>query len=258
MRMKNSTMEKRKIILDVISFGFVALICIALAVILIENLDRRTDSKNFEKISKIAYEEPSVGIAPEQKDDNVSKRNIKGLQETNADCVGWLYIDGTVVDYPVMHTPLEPEKYLRQSFYGEYSVSGVPFMDADCNPSGIHLIIHGHNMRNDTMFGTLKDYLDAEYCQNHPVIEFETAEKCRKYEVFAVALIDGDDKWYYNNRLVDDKYEDWIGYIKGKSSYDTGVTPEGERQLLTLSTCHGNDERTRLVVVAAEMISDSK
>lgn len=126
-------MEKRRIILDVISFACVALICIALAVILMESLDRRTDSINFEKITQIAYEETANGTVPEQTTEQFSKRNIKSLQEINADCVGWLYIDGTVVDYPVMHTPIEPEKYLRLSFYGEYSVSGVPFMDADCN-----------------------------------------------------------------------------------------------------------------------------
>lgn len=84
------------------------------------------------------------------------QRNLSLLFEQNADCIGWICIPGTAVDYPLMHTPEDSEKYLRKDFYGAYSINGVPFLDGRCSLESANLIIYGHNMKNGTMFGSLK------------------------------------------------------------------------------------------------------
>ena len=103
-------------------------------------------------------------------------RNMKKLKEMNSDCIGWIYIEDTKVNYPVMYTPQEAEKYLRKNFYGKYSTGGVPFIDIRCPLNSKNLIIYGHNMKNGTMFGGLKKFLDEDYRKAHKTIEFETAE----------------------------------------------------------------------------------
>ena len=70
------------------------------------------------------------------------------LYEQNPDLFGWICIEDTVLDYPVMHTPDDPEKYLRLSFEGETSTAGTPFMDAKCGIDSDNYIIYGHNMKN--------------------------------------------------------------------------------------------------------------
>lgn len=72
------------------------------------------------------------------------------VYEQNPDLFGWICIENTVLDYPVMHTPDDPEKYLRLSFEGEISTAGTPFMDAKCEIDSDNYIIYGHNMKNGT------------------------------------------------------------------------------------------------------------
>ena len=73
----------------------------------------------------------------------------------NNDCFGWLSISGTNINYPVMHTPNNPQEYLHKNFYGEYSQNGVPFLDSRCAEDSSNLIVYGHNMNNGTMFADL-------------------------------------------------------------------------------------------------------
>lgn len=105
---------------------------------------------------------PNDTTEPEVTEPEVQTRNLAPLFEKNSECIGWIYIEGTNVNYPVMHTPDNPQKYLRKNFDGEYSQSGVPFLDARCSADGGTTIIYGHNMKNGTQFFDLKKYLDAD------------------------------------------------------------------------------------------------
>ena len=156
------------------------------------------------------------------------KRNLAPIMEQNGDCVGWLYIEGTAVDYPVMHTPNQPQKYLRRNFHGEYSVSGVPFLDHRCSLDSTDLIIYGHNMRNGTMFADLKKYLDDDFLEGHRTIELETAEGLRYFTVIEVVKTD----------IYDERY-DRLNMTDGT-------------QYLILSTCYGSSKSGRLLVIAVE------
>ena len=130
--------------------------------------ERQKEKENFAAVSQIA--EPTVTTAQtesEQTERPAAERNIQALITENADCIGWLSIDGTNISYPVMHTPSDPQKYLRRNFYGKYSQSGVPFLDRRCDLQSTNLIIYGHNMKNGTMFSDLKRYVDRDFLNAH-------------------------------------------------------------------------------------------
>lgn len=174
--------------------------------------------------------------------------------EMNSDCVGWLFIPDTAVNYPVMHTPASPQKYLHLSFDGQSSASGVPFLDGRCSMDSDNLIIYGHNMKNGTMFGTLKRYTDKSYLAEHPIIELETESGCVQYAVFAVVSVKTADEWYsFITAYTQEDYDRQIDYLREKAMLKTDVMPVFGQQLLTLSTCYGSNKDGRLLVVAVSM-----
>ncbi len=184
----------------------------------------------------------------------IFKRNLEPVFQQNPDCIGWICIENTTVDYPVMFTPDSPQKYLRKSFSGSYSISGTPFLNDNGGLDFDHLIIYGHNMKNGTMFSDTEGYLQQSYRDEHPIIEFETAEGLKCYEVFAAVCLKSTDKWYsFTNAEDEADFDSLIADIKGRSLYETGIVPEFDRQILTLSTCYGPKNDDRLVVVAAEV-----
>ena len=175
---------------------------------------------------------PSATV-PSQPAKPTITRNIALLNEMNKDCIGWVYIKGTKVNYPVMYTPSSPEKYLKKNFYGEYSGSGVPFVDARCTLESNNIIIYGHNMKNLTMFGGLRKYLDNSYLKNHPIIEFETLEGLQQYKITQVKKTDINDKWFTHNL-----------YAK-----------QDGKSYLTLSTCYGSNKNARLLIIAEKIVT---
>jgi sortase B len=177
----------------------------------------------------------------------------------NPDMAGWLRIDGTAIDYPVMHTPKDPEKYLHLSFQGEYSYAGVPFIDYRCTEDSDNLVIYGHNMSDGSMFNSLTSYEREQYWKDHPVVRFDSVYREREYEVVAAFY----DRVYYTHENVfkfynfidaadEAEYNSAVEQFKKKSLYDTGVTPQYGQQLITLVTCTYQVENGRFVVVARE------
>ena len=190
--------------------------------------ERQKEKENFAAVSQIA--EPTVTTAQTESEPTrqpVAERNIQALIAENADCIGWLSIDGTNISYPVMHTPSDPQKYLRRNFYGKHSQSGVPFLDGRCGTDGGNLIIYGHNMRNGTMFSNLKKYVDRDFLNAHRTVNFETADGIRYFTVTKVLRTDITDAWYDR------------------------ITAEDGRHLI-LSTCYGLGKDGRLLIIAAE------
>ncbi len=105
--------------------------------------------------------------------------------EENPDFYGWICIDGTKVNYPVMYTPTDPEYYLRRAFDGSDARSGTPFLDASCTEEGNLYVVYGHRMKNRTMFGTLPYYEKRDYWAEHPYIYFDTLYEQGTYEIVA-------------------------------------------------------------------------
>lgn len=190
--------------------------------------ERQKEKEDFAAVSQIA--EPTVTAAQTETEPTkqpAAERNIQALIAENADCIGWICIDGTNISYPVMHTPSEPQRYLRRNFYGRYSQSGVPFLDGRCNLQNTNLIVYGHNMRNGTMFSNLKRYMDGDFLNAHRTVKFEIADGIRYFTVTKVLKTDITDAWY------------------------NCITAEDGRQLI-LSTCYGSGKDGRLLIIAAE------
>ena len=122
--------------------------------------------------------------------------SISELISMNSECFGWISISGTNINYPVMHTPSNPQKYLNKNFYGEYSYSGTPFLDARCSADSTNLVIYGHHMNNGTMFADLCNYTDYSYFTEHPTVVLETKDGAFTYSVFSVMKVKSDDDWY--------------------------------------------------------------
>ena len=177
--------------------------------------------------------------------------SISELILINSECFGWISIAGTNINYPVMHTPSNPQKYLNKNFYGEYSYSGTPFLDARCSADSTNLIIYGHHMNNGTMFAVLCNYTSKSYGEEHPRIILETKDGAFAYSVFSVMKVKSDDDWYRFTTVGTEKsYNSRIEYAKEKSIYDTGITPVYGQQILTLSTCYGYNQDDRILVLA--------
>ena len=180
----------------------------------------------------------------------------RNLYLENADMVGWIQIEGTGIDYPVMQTPADPNYYLKHDFEKNYTDYGCPFMQADCDvlcPSD-NLIIYGHNMKTGTIFGCLTEYRKGDYYQEHPFIEFDTVYGDAKYEVFGAFTIDvvNDTSFIYNQYIDmdEDTYNRYVDQVISRSDVDSGIRPSYGEQLLTLSTCEYSSANGRYVVVA--------
>ena len=200
-----------------------------------EQQKEKEDFKTVAEIAELPMTVASEGFvsdtetepSAETTEQSVAEHNIQALISENADCIGWLSIDGTSISYPVMYTPSEPQKYLRRSFYGQYSQSGVPFLDGRCSTVGGNLIIYGHNMKNGTMFSDLKKYLNTDFLNAHRTVRLETADGVCLFTVTEVL----------KTNTADPRYD--------------RISCEDGRRLL-LSTCYGSGKDGRLLIIAEE------
>ena len=238
-------------------------------------IGRRKDVKGFEELQAIvsdieAAEEEKTGAeteeAGEEKTGEPEKKPVPlakyaPLFEQNNDFFGWLKIEDTVIDYPVMFAPDRVQYYLHRDFSGNDSFSGVPFLDERWHEGAGISIIYGHHMQNGTMFGSLPLYSSEEYRDEHPIIRFDTRFEEREYEIMAVFLtqIYSDSakdvfKYYEYEDLSDEKdFDEFIKGVKALELYDTGIEAEYGDELLVLSTCNYHTEEGRLVVVGKQI-----
>lgn len=177
------------------------------------------------------------------------------LYAQNSDYIGWLRINGTGIDYPVMQSKDDPDFYLKHNFSKEYSRFGIPYMQANCNLSSDNIIIYGHNIKSKSMFNKLTKYKDKDFYTAHKYITFDTLDEQRTYEVIAafktVAYSDSGFQYYaFVNANTEEDFNAYIAKCKALSFYDTGVTAEYGDKLLTLSTCEYSQENGRFAVVA--------
>ncbi len=203
---------------------------------------------------EVSSTDPTIPKAPK-----VILPQFVGLHAQNPDFFGWLTIPDTKIDYPVMHTPAEPEKYLYANFQGEYSFGGTPFLSGSCTDSSTNMIIYAHNLLDGSMFRSLLRYEQKDYWQRHPVIQLTTLYEPREYEVIASFY----DRVYYSTedhfkfyQFIQaenaDEFDEAIAYFKEKALFDTELTAEYGDKLLTLVTCAYHTDNGRFVVVARQ------
>ncbi len=183
------------------------------------------------------------------------------VYEENHDFAGWLCIDNTGIDYPIMCTPDEPEYYLYRAFDKSESQSGTPFIGADSTADSDMFIIHGHNMKNGTMFGTLKKYAEKSFWEENPTFLFTTITEKREYEIFSAikthVLYQNEPgyRWYYHaGDLSEEDFDELTDYLVENSLYDTGIVPVYGEQIIILSTCAYHTENGRFIVAARRVL----
>lgn len=179
------------------------------------------------------------------------RHDLAALQAENPDCVGWLSILDTAVDYPVVWTPTAPEHYLRRDFYGNSASGGTPFLDGRNKPQaeGQNLILYGHNMLDGTMFKPMLQYLTPNFRQTHQDIYLELNGAQYRYQVIADLETNTRSLVYtYTDLSGAAEMEDFRAALLEETG--VGAIPQAEGYL-TLSTCNNQGGNSRVLVIAA-------
>ncbi len=178
------------------------------------------------------------------------------LNEKNPDCVGWVSIPGTTIDFPVMQNG---DFYLKHDFDGNYTDYGLPFLDERCSLNiSDNLIIYGHHMNDGSMFSELLGYEDGNYCKAHPEIILETENGAEIYQVAAVIRAAGSyapGEWsvFDQINISAGAFNTFVENLNERRLYDTGREPVFGDKLLTLVTCEYSQRNGRLAVVAVKL-----
>ena len=215
-----------------------------------------TTGGDAEESDRVDGEESLPDETPEPTSPPVIHSGLLTLHERNPDCVAWITIEGTVIDYPVMYRPGQKNYYLHRDFNGKHVSAGALFIAENCDPdSSDNVIIYGHHMNSGKMFAALNKYKKQSFYEEHSRIVYETLNGQDTYEVmfaFTTPVYTGHDFEYYAFSKANsaEEYDAFISACRARALYDTGVTAQYGDKLLTLSTCEYSQKNGRMVVVA--------
>jgi sortase B len=220
------------------------------------------EKENEEQLGSIASQVQTPTASPEPPVQTAPKswtvyEQYGALFMENADMIGWIKIDGTIIDYPVMQTPGRPDYYLKRGFDRQPSDYGVPYAAEGCafDPQSDNVTVYAHHMKYGKMFGELEKYKQEAFWREHPAIRFDTFMGFGTYEIIAAFKVNPADFSYnqFINALCQAEFDEYVRRCKELSFYDTGITAEYGDRLLTLSTCEYSAEDGRLVIVAKKI-----
>lgn len=203
-----------------------------------------TENSSATENSSEPAESVSLTTAPPRHD-------LAALATENPDCVGWVTIPDTGIDYPVMHTPDDPEHYLRRDFYGNSASGGTPFLDGRnlVQVEGLNLLVYGHNMMDGSMFKPLISYLEPNFRETHKNIFLEIDGRQYRYALLDVLETNTQCSLYQYTDLSDPATEsDFRAAILKETDLDGVHQASG---YLTLSTCNNGGGNSRVLVIAA-------
>lgn len=202
-------------------------------------------------IKEVYYETPA----------NTEENKIESLRKINSEICGWIKVDDTNIDYPVLYRPHDTDFYLSHDYKKEKSRYGSITLDARC-AEGVrsrNVILHGHHMKDGQMFADLLKFENVEFCQKHPVIQFDTIFAEGKWKVFSIFKTNtlpeqGEIFDYYVTRFISkSEFNQYIKEIRRRSLIDFPADVKYTDQLLTLSTCSYEHKDFRTVVVARRL-----
>lgn len=199
----------------------------------------------------------------EKEESNLSSENtynLENIAKINSDIIGWIKIDGTNIDYPIMQNG---DYYLHKDIYKNYSSHGTPYLAFYCDvKKSDNLIIYGHHMQDNTMFSQLEKYKNYNFFLNHKYIKFYTIEDGRTientYEVMiafkTIAYSDAGFRYYsYTDFQNYEDYAEFVENCRNLEFYYTGVVGTHQDKYITLSTCEYSQKNGRMVVVAKKV-----
>lgn len=237
-------------------------------------LEGHKQAEKFDQLSQIKEESKTPAVKetvdptdPAETTQPPQVRNADGmlleyvdLYNMNNDMVGWIKIEGTEVDYPVMQTPDTVDYYLKRDFDEQHSERGCIYVREVCDvmePSD-NQTIYGHTMLDGSMFADLHKYIDKEKWEENPLIIYDTLYDYHVYKIFAVFKTTASiGQGFKYHQMVDAEneadFDKFIGTCKDLAFYDTGITPKYGDKVICLSTCEYTLENGRLVVAAVRI-----
>lgn len=178
--------------------------------------------------------------------------SVKRLQEINKDIRGWIRIEGTNIDYPVLQGK-DNLMYVSKDYKKDYATSGSIFLDYknDKNFKDDYSVLYGHNMAGNRMFSDLKNFLNEDFFNSHSIGILYTEDCVYKMTIYAVAEVDSRDiKVYDMSFYNNNKNNEVIENIKKQSKYITDVDIDYNGKIIALSTCESAGSNVRIVVLA--------
>jgi len=186
---------------------------------------------------------------------------FESLLVKNKNIVGWIQIEGTVIDYPVLQTT-DNEYYLERNFENKEDKNGSIFMEASCDVArgSTNFILYGHHMKSGKMFAQLEKYESESFFKKHPEVFFDTIYETGVYQVmyvFRTHIYAAEEVRFKYYQFIDCyssvEFDSYMNEMAEMSLYDTGVTAQFGDQLLTLSTCDYEEKNGRFVVVCKKV-----
>lgn len=217
-----------------------------------ENRDVRTEPLSYDDKEKVTFD--PAKMLPE----------LKEIYELNHDLVGWLSIEGTDIDYPVVQCN-DSDFYLKHDFYKQENNNGQIILDTKCDPytPSYNLIISGHHMRNGSMFGNLPLFNDINYWREHKFVEFDNLMERKHYVIFAAFYSADYDEYEEGFRYnADIRYkleaEQWLYEVEQNQEYDTGIDAAFGDEFITLTTCERSRHKNGRFVVVMRRIREGE
>ena len=253
--MKHKKTNKNKIKILIIVLSVILIACITYLLVYLYNYVK---NKNLYSNLTANIEQDTTT----EKLKNIQSKfveKVKELQQENADVKGWIRIDNTNINYPLLQAT-DNDYYLTHNYKKEKSSYGSIFINSNCNikDNNSNLIIYGHDMKDNQMFKDLLNYQDENFYKEHPIITIATEETEQEYQIvcaFKSRVFYKDETnvfrfYQYYNFNDENKYNEYINNCKKIQLYDTGIQANFGEQLITLITCEYSQENGRMVVVA--------
>ena len=244
---------------------FVYLMSIIFLILIVGIVLRHIYCIYISKVNKNIYENIDKQIICSNEKIDAEQCNIKKMIEAkkiNSDVVGWIEIDNTSINYPILQCN-DNQYYLNHTYKGEESTYGSIFLKSNCDiyNKNSNLIIYGHNMKDGQMFNQIIKYEDKEYYNQHKIIKIATEQEQFEYEIISVfksRVFYQDEKnvfrfYNYVNFENEKTYNEFIDLCKKIQLYDTGIEAKYGEQLVTLITCEYSQDNGRMVVVARKI-----
>lgn len=244
--MKKTSWNKSTLFLFLIGM---ALIIAALAMLIPNLFDYKKSNDVYKELNEEFVSENTESVITTEEDDAWWYRDVdidfENLQELNSDIIGWIRFDNIEqLSYPVLFSG-DDETYLRTDIYGNSTIAGCIFMEGMNQPdfNDYHTILYGHNMKNLSMFGSLKKYKTEDFYEGHQFFTIYTADMAYRYQIFSYRDVPETDDIYTVGFAPDETFQKLIDIMVQKSYYDTGVDVTKDDHIITLSTCSTTGKR---------------
>lgn len=270
--MKNKKIKFSSIILAILFMFFLVLFIISLINIIKWSIDAKKTNEQIVKLDELVNiekikdsDKTNIYSEDPNKDNpywkyikmNLINVNFKELKAINDDTVGWIQVNNTNINYPIVRAT-DNEFYLTHSFDKSWNDAGWVFMDyRNKIVNDKNTIIYAHSRLDKTMFGTLRNILKSDWINNSDnyVIKLSTEEENSLWQVFSVYKIPATSDYIRTDFRNNDDFNDFVNLLINRSDYNFNTFVNGNDRIITLSTCYDDHNR---VVLHAKLIKNEK